>query len=225
MKKAATLISTITFAITLIISGPLTAQMKKMEPTPKSSPLNVDELNTNMRKLWEDHVIWTRNVILCLTDELPGTNEAEKRLFLNQVEIGDAIKPFYGEEAGKRLTELLYSHITIAVDVVKSAKAGNTAALDEANKKWNANSDEISEFLCKANPNWALADMKTMMSEHLKLTTDEAVQRIKKDYNADVVAFDKVDAEIMKMSDMLSQGIVKQFPDKFNKGGKKIAAK
>jgi hypothetical protein len=43
-----------------------------------------------------------------------------------------------------------------------------------------ANADEISQFLSKANPNWPLADMKMMMDDHLKLTTDEAVQRIKR---------------------------------------------
>jgi hypothetical protein len=103
---------------------------------------------------------------------------------------------------------------------VKSAKAGNNAALDEANKKWYANADEISEFLSKANPNWKLADLKMMMTDHLKLTTDEAVQRIKKDYDADVIAFEKVNNEILKMSDMLTDGIVKQFPAKFKSGAK-----
>ena len=178
------------------------------------------ELKIAMRKLWEDHVMWTRNVIFCLADELPGTDQAVKRLLQNQDDIGNAIKPFYGEEAGKKLTELLYAHIKISADVVKSAKAGNTPALDEANKKWYANADEISEFLSKANPNWKLADLKMMMTDHLKLTTDEAVQRIKKDYDADVIAFEKVNNEILKMSDMLTDGIVKQFPAKFKSGAK-----
>ena len=168
-----------------------------------------------MDRLWEDHVTWTRNVILCLVDELPGADQAVNRLLQNQVDIGNAIKPYYGDEAGNKLTELLKAHINIAADVVKSAKAGNNIALDSANKKWFANADEISEFLSKANPDWPLADMKRMMDDHLKLTTDEAVQRIKKNYDADIVAYDKVHDEILKMSDMLSEGIIKQFPDKF----------
>lgn len=113
---------------------------------------------------------------------------------------------------------MLTPHITISAEVVKAAKAGNTAALDEANKRWYANADEISEFLNKANPNWKLTEMKMMMNDHLKLTTDEAVQRIKKDYDADVIAYDKVHLEILQMSDMLADGIVKQFPEKFKSG-------
>ena len=69
--------------------------------------------------------------------------------------------------------------------------------------------------MSKANPNWPIADMKMMMDNHLKLTTDEAVQRIKKEYDADIVAFEKVEEEILKMADMLTDGIIKQFPEKF----------
>jgi len=174
-----------------------------------------NELRTNMRKLWEDHVTWTRNVIVCITDGLPGADQAVTRLLKNQEDIGNAVKPLYGEAAGTKLTALLHDHIVIAADVVKAAKAGDNAALDAANKKWFANADEISTFLSKANPNWKEGDMKTMMHDHLKLTTDEAVARIKKDYDADVAAYDKVHNEILLMSDMLTDGIVKQFPDKF----------
>lgn len=180
-------------------------------------------LKTNMRKLWEDHITWTRNVILCLVDELPGADQAVKRLMQNQTDIGNAVKPYYGEEAGKKLTELLKDHINISADVVKSAKAANTPALDAANKKWFANANEIAEFLCKANPKWALKDMKLMMDDHLKLTTLEALQRIKKDYDADILAYDKVHDEILKMADMLTEGIVKQFPGKFKKSKSAVA--
>ncbi len=173
------------------------------------------DLKIAMNKLWEDHVTWTRNVILCLVDGVPGTDQAVKRLMQNQVDIGNAIKPYYGDDAGNKLTELLKAHIAISADVVKSAKAGNKTALDSANKKWYANADEISVFLCQANSNWALADMQMMMNDHLKLTTDEAVQRIKKDYDADIIAYDKVHDEILKMSAMIADGIIKQFPEKF----------
>jgi hypothetical protein len=220
MKKTiATFVLTTLFAVSILLSS---CNSPSTENTDKEKLAMVEaefyaksELKLAMRKLWEDHVVWTRNVIFCLVDRLPGKDQAVNRLLQNQVDLGNAIKPYYGEEAGKKLTDLLYPHITIAAEVVNSAKAGNTAALDEANKKWYANADEISEFLSTANPNWGLEEMKMMMHEHLKLTTNEAVQRIKKDYDADVIAYDKVHEAILKMSDMLADGIVKQFPEKF----------
>lgn len=173
------------------------------------------ELKLSMRDLWQEHVAWTRNVVLCIVDELPGTDQAVNRLLKNQDDIGNAVKPFYGEEAGKQLTTLLREHITVAAEVVKAAKANDKTALDDANKRWYANADQIGEFLAKANPNWEAGEMKTMMHDHLKLLTEETVSRIKKDYDADVASYDKSQDQISQMADMLADGIIKQFPDKF----------
>lgn len=219
MKKAIRIFPAIALVIAVMTSTTSIAQVRST-PAKTAAVMSAGTMKTDMHKLWEDHITWTRNVILCLVDEVPGTDQAVKRLMQNQVDIGNAIKPYYGDDAGNKLTELLKAHIAISSDVVKAAKAGNKTALDEANKKWYANADQISEFLSMANPNWALADMKMMMNDHLRLTTDEAVQRINKDYEADVVAYDRVHEEILKMSDMLANGIVKQFPDKFKSDDK-----
>ena len=174
-------------------------------------------LKTDMRKLWEDHITWTRNVICCLVDDLPGTDAAMKRLMKNQDDIGDAVKSYYGADAGKALTTLLHNHIAISGNVVISAKKNDKTGLELASKEWTVNADSIAIFLSGANPHWKLDDMKTMMHDHLKYTTDEAVARIKKDYSADVSAYDNVHNEILKMADMLTDGIVAQYPDKFAK--------
>ena len=194
----------------LLFLSPLQAQMSMNAKSSKS-----EQLRMAMHKLWEDHIVWTRNVILNIMDDLPGTEQAVNRLLSNQDDIGNAVKPFYGEAGGKELTRLLREHITTAADLLKAAKTGNNSAFDAANKKWSANADEISDFLSKANPNWKLNDMKKMMHDHLTLTTDEAVARLKKDYAADIKAYDKVHDEILMMADMLTDGIIKQFPGKF----------
>lgn len=218
MKKTTTLLSAVLLMISVFVSNQSRAQMSEdghMDTSSVFAESRSCMLKTNMRKLWEDHVLWTRNVIICLVDNTPGTDEAVKRLLENQVDIGNAIKPYYGEAAGSELTKLLKTHIVLAAEVVKAAKAGDNAKLGEENRKWYANAEDISKFLSKANPHWPLADMKKMMSEHLKLTTEEALNRIKINYAADVVTYDKVHDEILQMSDMLAAGIVKQFPDKF----------
>ena len=174
-----------------------------------------EQLRSSMHKLWEDHVVWTRNVILNVMDDLPGTDQAVARLLRNQDDIGNAIKPIYGEAAGAELTRLLREHITQAADLLKAAKSGNKTAFDDLNKKWFKNADDIAGFLSKANPNWKLEDMKKMMHDHLTFTIEEAVARLKKDYEADVKAYDKVHDEILMMADMLTDGILKQFPEKF----------
>ncbi|HSU26438.1 MAG TPA: hypothetical protein VLI65_10675, partial [Pyrinomonadaceae bacterium] len=146
----------------------------------------------------------------------PDNSATTARLLQNQVDIGNAVKPYYGDAAGNQLAALLRDHILIAADLVKAAKANNTAGVSDANARWVANADQIAAFLGKANPkNWPEADMRNMMHDHLSLTTEEATDRIKGNYSADIADYDKVHEQILKMADMLSVGIVNQFPEKF----------
>ena len=202
--------------IIFVTSIPVNAQMGKMDDKHIFKTETAGQLRTDLRKLWEDHAMYTRNVILNIIDNLPGTDEAVSRLLQNQVDIGNAIKPIYGSDAGNKLAELLKEHIVIAADLLKAAKANNEGDFKTINTKWFKNADDIATFLSVANQKyWPLDDMKKMMHDHLDLTTQEAVARLKKDYKTDIVAFDKARAELMEMSDMLAVGIIKQFPEKF----------
>lgn len=172
--------------------------------------------NAEMRELWSDHVVWTRNVIINVMDGAPGTTEAVNRLLKNQVDIGNAIKPYYGDAGGNGLTDLLTEHINTAATLLTAAKTGDTPTFNIALAAWYVNGDEIATFLNTANPDhFGLANWKAHMKSHLDLTLEEAVARLEGDYAADVIAYDKVFADIMMMADMLSEGIANQFPDKF----------
>jgi hypothetical protein len=169
-----------------------------------------------MRRLWEDHVTWTRLAIISLTSETPDTEATVGRLLENQTDIGDAIKPFYGEAAGQELTRLLREHILIAADLIAAARAGDQTAVAEAQSRWTANADAIAAFLAGANPgSWDLDEMQAMLHEHLRLTTDEVLARLHGDWAADVAAYDEIHLQALGMADMLSNGIVKQFPARF----------
>jgi len=169
-----------------------------------------------MRKLWEDHVTWTRLFIVSDLAGLPDKEQAATRLLQNQADIGNAIKPFYGDAAGDQLTKLLREHILTAAELLDAAKAGNTAAFEDAKTRWYANADEIATFLNTANPKaWPLDEMKDMMKSHLDLTLAEATARLNGDWSGDVAAYDKIHEQILGMADMLSQGIIHQFPNKF----------
>ena len=184
--------------------------------TPVFNSSNYITLKSNLRVLWSDHALWTRNVIVNFVDDLPGKNEAVARLLKNQEDIGNAIKPYYGDAGGNALTALLKEHIIIAADILTAAKNGNTNDFNTAVSKWYQNGDDIANFLTTANPdNWPLSHTKPMMKSHLDLTLEEASSRLNHDYNADVAAYDKVYNELMEMSDMIADGIAKQFPDKF----------
>jgi len=169
-----------------------------------------------MRKLWEDHITWTRLAIVTFADESPGFAATAGRLLQNQTDIGDAIKPFYGEAAGNQLTALLHDHITIAVEVLQAAKAGNTDAFNTANTRWYANGNDIADFLAAANPrSWPDDLMRADMKEHLDQTLAEAAHELHGQYPASVSDYEGIHAHILKMADQLSAGIIAQFPSRF----------
>jgi len=181
-------------------------------------PLNNSIVNLKMdeRKLWIDHVSWTRNFIVSDLASLPDKDVVLQRLLKNQDDIGSSIKPYYGEEAGNKLSELLRSHISIGGQVVDAAKSKNKDNLDKYNKLWYKNADEIADFLSSANPNWSNSELKDMLHKHLEFVTAQVVARLDKNWKADIEAYDKGEDHMIKFADVLSDGIVKQFPEKLS---------
>ena len=203
-------------------------------------------LGSAMRKLWSDHVIWTRLYIMAAVADKPDpiaklpegvrTAAGEKmpagvfqatgpalgeadaaagRLLKNQEDIGEAIVPFYGKDNGNKLTGILKEHIMIAVELVNAAKANDDKKFAEYDRKWDDNARQIAKFLSGANPNWPEAAVYDLLDQHLRLTKGEVVARIKKDWAADIKAFDDIFTEILVLADTLTRGLVAQFPDRF----------
>ncbi|MHA3834774.1 hypothetical protein ACXR8F_03520 [Terrabacter sp. AAH1] len=169
-----------------------------------------------MRKLWEDHVTWTRLAIVTFAAGSAGFDATAARLLQNQRDIGNAIAPYYGTAAGNRLTALLHDHITIAVEVLRAAKAGDTAAFTAADARWYANANDIADFLAAANPrSWPRAVMRADMQAHLDQTLAEAAHELGGQYAASVTDYEAVHAHILMMADQLSAGIIAQFPSRF----------
>ena len=174
-------------------------------------------LHDGMRKLWEDHITWTRLFIVSAVGDLPDKQATTERLLRNQVDIGNAIKPFYGKAAGNQLTDLLQEHIVVAGDLLGAAAAGDQDEVAHQSKVWYRNGNQIGDFLHKANPdNWHRKEMRSMMRKHLDLTLGEAVAHLEGRYTDDVRFYDKIHRQILHMADMLSDGIVAQFPARFN---------
>lgn len=176
------------------------------------------ELNKAMRKLWSDHMHWTLATVDAFFNEPQQLNVKLNRLLVNQKQIGAAIVPFYGEAAGDKLTKLLSEHIEGAVPVLKAAQTNDKTGLDQALAAWYKNAKEIAGFLSSANPaNWPVSVTEPALKMHITHTTAYAVNILTGDYASSIKGFEEALDHMLMLADVLSEGIVRQFPDKFKK--------
>ena len=203
----AAVVATVAAALALALGGGHAAQGHSQEHADAAEQRGLTEqrLHDEMRRLWEDHITWTRLFIVSASADLPDTPATTQRLLRNQQDIGDAIKPFYGRAAGERLTSLLQEHIVVAADLLAAAKAGDQAAVERHSAAWYRNAGQIATFLSKANPqHWARKEMRSMMREHLDLTLQEAVAHLEQRHRTDIRTYDRIHRQILGMADMLS---------------------
>jgi hypothetical protein len=170
-----------------------------------------------MRALWEAHGSWTHMVIVSFVANLPNLSAEEQVLLHNQVDIGNAVKPYYGKAAGNELTKLLKEHILGAVKVLIAAKSGDQAKLAHAEAAWFANGRQIADFLHAADPRFlSRAAARNMMKVHLNQVIEQAVDELNGNYAADARAFAPYIRHILDMADMISSAIIRQFPSRFS---------
>jgi hypothetical protein len=174
------------------------------------------KLSTTMRSLWDQHMEWTWSTVVAFATDSPALPATLDRLLANQADIGNAVASFYGAKAGDQLTALLKTHINLAVPVLQAAKAGDRAALGKALDDWYANAQDIADFLADANPrNWDRDTMREMMATHITQTTAYASAVLGGDYKTAIATYDQAQAHMSDMADMLSAGIIAQFPRRF----------
>lgn len=182
---------------------------------PAGGRTSAAELVNDMRMLWEQHVAWTRMTIISMAAGLPDTEAVTQRLLRNPDDFEKALTPYYGREKAANFSRLFKTHLVIAAELVRAAKAGDSKAAADAEKRWYANADEIAAYLSSINPYWSEQALKTMLHEHLALTKEEAVERLNQNYEADIAVYDRIEKQALTMADVLARGIVKQFPGMF----------
>jgi len=214
MKRLAMTVTFGFLALPALIGAPPAHAAPEAKAAATAPTMSATDLRNGMRKLWSEHTIYTHSYIVSAVAGLPDLPAVTQRLLRNQDDIGGAIKPIYGDEAGKKLAALLRDHILIAADIVKAAKANDTKAVEAGQKKWRQNGNDMAAFLASANPQWKQVALTDMLQKHLDFVTQQVVARIKMDWAADIKASDAGYDHMMMFADMLSDGIIKQNPKK-----------
>ena len=199
--------------INFIFIESVRAQAEKATKTKEEIKISKAVFKNAMRKPWENYISNLRSYI---KNVLKG-NENTDMLYKDTEDIGDTIKPYFGDEAGKQLTSLLMDQIVKATEVMQAAKDNNYQALTKAQDAWNASADNIATFLSGATSHWSKQNLYEIFYKHLDLTSDEIMSRNANNADDEKEVYEKNQKQVILFADTIADGIIKQFPEKFKK--------
>lgn len=174
---------------------------------------DVFNLSNHIRLLWEQQVMWSRALMIGCLYELPDLEFVTKRLFDNPNHFAQIFLRFYHNDKAIELQKLLTEHLELNYELIKLFK--NKANTSDIEKNWELNADEIAQFLSSLNPHWIEIDWQRMLHKYLQLIKDELIFYVNKHYQNGVAMFDEMQRHALDIADMMTNGIIKQFPKQF----------
>ena len=177
--------------------------------------INQVKLLEQMNLVWEQHIMWTRMLLISIAENLKDLEATQARLLRNPIDIANVFRPFYGNNVANEIQKLLTEHLVIGKELIVASKNKKQDQAMILNKKWYQNADDMAEAFSSINPFYPKEEIRRMLYEHLRLTTNEVSARLNGNYAEDIKAYDMVQQEILKMSQFFVNGIVRQFSNLF----------
>ena len=171
------------------------------------------KLKLQMRKLWTDHAIFTKQLIVDIIGDLPGIDYTIDRLIRSQEQTGNCFKSFFGNVAADNLVILLKEHVTITIDLLKSIKTKNEIDASTLEDQWTTNVENISILLGTINQYYSIDELSDIFKTCLILTKYQFIARMDGDYNAEIMYFDMGLNHILRISDCLTNGLIENFSE------------
>ena len=159
--------------------------------------------------------MWTRMLLISIAENLKDLEATQTRLLRNPKDIANIFRPYFGNNVASEIQRLLTEHLVIGKDLIVALKNKNQEQANALSTKWYQNADRMAEAFSAINPFYPIEEVRRMLYEHLRLTTEEVNARLRGDYAADINAYDMVQKEILRMSEFFVNGIVRQFPNLF----------
>jgi hypothetical protein len=179
------------------------------EPSVPAQAVQLD-----MRRLWMDRAIWTRVFVIDALADLPDTQPATERLLQNQIDIATEFAPYVNVRVELDLNAQLQHDVTLATEVVESAKIGDERHLQEALDAWGLSAVALGGTLAEASQ--SAADFQTFIQQEHDATYAQATDRLFQNWTTDVAQFDTAELHVTDVADAVSGGINAAFP---NEGG------
>jgi hypothetical protein len=159
-----------------------------------------------LRKLWSDHVFWTREAIISHLDfnpDIPIDNIVQ-RLYKNQDDLSQVFSEHYTPKIGNAVKNLLDEHITIVANLIIGVKTKDPPEkIEQIAENAINNAKTIAINLNKINKKFgSKQDLTKQFVKHVELVFDQI-----KNPN-DLEIFDDALNHILKMADKMAIGFI-----------------
>lgn len=169
------------------------------------------DLSNDMREEWSQHGFWGTLYLLSLYYALPNQEDVQKRLLQTAGDIAGVFGKFYSKAMENQLKMLLTEHIELAGKLMEALRDQKDQEAAQIEQDWRQNADQIAAMLSSANPNYNYEELQRSLNMHLDLMKQQMMADLGHDYEKFVKATDENSEHLLKMADMLTEGIMKQF--------------
>lgn len=177
---------------------------------------NVSDLRKDLNITLAEHVALTSEAMRASYDEHKSSTAVIDELDKNSQELSDILGGFYGDESKATFLKMWRDHITFFVNYAVSAKSGDKEGKDQALSDLEDYSQESAEFFAGLNSNLTVDSTKPLFTEHRDLMIVSINDYINAKYTESLDKKSRAYAQAGKIADALSDGIIKQFSDKFS---------
>ncbi|MEO5949998.1 MAG: hypothetical protein ABIQ04_00970 [Candidatus Saccharimonadales bacterium] len=186
-----------------------------MSKTATSSTKAAD-LRADLVTLGVSHMIYTDKAVDQALSASKGADASGKALYDNGTTIGAAVGSVYGKDAETTFNTVWKIHlddfVKYAVAGSKGDEAGKSAALADIDASYTK---PLAQYLAKANPNLPEATLESALRDHVSMTAKMIDYRVAGDYANEAMQLDMANKHIEGLFSTLANGIVQQYPDKF----------
>ncbi len=175
-----------------------------------SNGVNGTELNSVLRRLWEQLSFWIRLYLLSQMNGAKDEEVVEEQLKRIPVEMGEVFADYYPPEVASQLQQELMQFVMQIAELISVVKDGEADEADLLEVRLEQNVKKLSEILSNLNINYDRAELERELGEYLMLTKREIVARLSEEYADDVDTFNEVERQGLKLADYLSVGIERQ---------------
>lgn len=172
-------------------------------------------LNNRMRLAWEQHIYWTRMLLVSIFSRLSDEQAVTNRLLQNPQDIGMVFGAYFPEAEVSLFTRLLTEHVQLGGALFTALREGDQTRAEMINRQWYANADQLSAVLARMSPNYRYGEIRNMLYQHLGMVKEQAAYYLRGSYEESIQEFDASEQQVLVMADYFVDGIIQQFPEDF----------